>query len=99
MEKQVIGSVTASVKLDTAAADDFAYLKKTFENASLQLATFTITEKGYSLKGADGHFAKAVSEDMAKRYSLITTIIISEIMNIIRNFLKKAMLIYLRNIQ
>ncbi len=27
VEKQVIGSVTASVKLDTAAADDFAYLR------------------------------------------------------------------------
>ena len=65
VEKQVIGSVTASAKLDTAAEDDFAYLKKAFENKSLQLATFTITEKGYSLKGADGNFAKAVSEDMA----------------------------------
>ena len=66
VEKQVIGSVTASVKLDTAVEDDFEYLKKAFENKSLQLATFTITEKGYSLKGADGNFAKAVSEDMAK---------------------------------
>ena len=65
VEKQVIGSVTASVKLDTAEADDFAYLKNAFENKSLQLATFTITEKGYSLKGSDGRFTKAVSEDMA----------------------------------
>ncbi len=65
VEKQVIGSVTASAKLDTAVEDDFTYLKKAFENKSLQLATFTITEKGYSLKGADGNFAKAVSEDMA----------------------------------
>ena len=64
VEKQVIGSVTASVKLDTAVEDDFSYLKKAFENSSLQLATFTITEKGYSLKGPDGNFTKAVSEDM-----------------------------------
>ncbi|MCR5618696.1 MAG: mannitol dehydrogenase family protein [Lachnospiraceae bacterium] len=65
VEKQVIGSVTASVKLDTAAADDFAYLRNAFENPSLQLATFTITEKGYSLKGPDGDYTKAVSEDMS----------------------------------
>ena len=65
VEKQVLASVASSVKLDTAVADDFAYLKKAFENRSLQLATFTITEKGYSLKSADGNYTKAVSQDMA----------------------------------
>ncbi len=64
VEKNVIASVTASVKLDTEVADDFAYLKKAFENKSLQLATFTITEKGYSLRGNDGEYTKAVSADM-----------------------------------
>ena len=39
-------------------------IKKAFENKSLQLATFTITEKGYSLKGNDGEYTKAVSADM-----------------------------------
>ncbi|MCR4791328.1 MAG: mannitol dehydrogenase family protein [Lachnospiraceae bacterium] len=66
VEKQVLASVSKSVKLDTAVKDDYSYLKKAFENKSLQLATFTITEKGYSLKGADGSFTKAVSEDMSK---------------------------------
>ncbi len=64
VDKNVIASVTASVKLDTEVKDDFAYLKKAFENKSLQLATFTITEKGYSLKGNDGEYTKAVSADM-----------------------------------
>ena len=64
VEKNVIASVTASVKLDTEVAGDFAYLKKAFENKSLQLATFTITEKGYSLRGNDGEYTKAVSADM-----------------------------------
>ena len=64
VEKNLIASVTASVKLDTEVKDDFEYLKKAFENKSLQLATFTITEKGYSLKGNDGEYTKAVSSDM-----------------------------------
>ena len=64
VEKQVIGSVTSSVKLDTAETEDFAYLKKAFESKSLQLATFTITEKGYSLRGNDGSYTAAVSSDM-----------------------------------
>ncbi len=66
VEKQVIASVSASVKLDTSIQDDFNYLKKAFINKSLKLATFTITEKGYSLKGADGKFTAAVNEDMLK---------------------------------
>ena len=64
VDKNVIASVTASVKLDPEVSDDFSYLKKAFENKSLQLATFTITEKGYSLKGNDGEYTKAVSADM-----------------------------------
>ncbi len=64
VEKQVIASVSKSVKLDTGVQDDYSYLKSVFENSSLQFATFTITEKGYSLKGPDGQFTKAVSEDM-----------------------------------
>ncbi len=64
VDKNVIASVTASVKLDTEVKDDFDYLRKAFENKSLQLATFTITEKGYSLKGNDGEYTKAVSTDM-----------------------------------
>lgn len=64
VEKQVLASVSRSVKLDTAVEDDYSYLKKVFENRSLRLATFTITEKGYSLKGSDGNYTKAVSEDM-----------------------------------
>ena len=66
VDKQVIASVSASVKLDPAVDGDFLYLKKAFTNKSLKLATFTITEKGYSLKGADGKFTPAVSEDMLK---------------------------------
>ena len=64
VEKQVIGSVAAAVKLDPDVRGDFAYLKRAFESESLKLATFTITEKGYSLKDAEGKYTEAVMEDM-----------------------------------
>ena len=44
-EKKVIASVAATLEL----TDDFASLKEIFASPSLQMASFTITEKGYSL--------------------------------------------------
>ena len=35
-----------------------------FENPSLQLASFTVTEKGYSITGADGSIIKPLKADM-----------------------------------
>lgn len=53
IDKTVIGSVTRSLKLDSGDAEDFGRLKEIFRAPSLQMATFTITEKGYSLKRGD----------------------------------------------
>ena len=49
-EKQVIASIAASYRMDK----EFAALKEIFAMPSLQMASFTITEKGYTLKGRDG---------------------------------------------
>ncbi len=64
IEKQVIGSVADSLLLDSDKAEEYDALRKIFENKSLQLCTFTITEKGYNLYGRDGAYAPAVAEDM-----------------------------------
>ena len=64
-ETTVIGSIVESYKLDTAEAADYAALKAVFENPSLQMASFTITEKGYSLVGGDGKTLGGVAKDLA----------------------------------
>ena len=63
IEKKVIGSVTESRMLDSENEKEFARLCEIFENPSLQMTTFTITEKGYSLTNATGELLPAVAFD------------------------------------
>lgn len=65
VEKTVVGSVASSHILDSENAAEFQGLQEIFKNASLQLATFTITEKGYSLTDAKGELLDVVKEDFA----------------------------------
>ena len=53
IEKKVIASVTESLKADFQFTDDWARLCQIFRAPSLQMVTFTITEKGYSVSPAD----------------------------------------------
>ena len=64
VEKTVVGSVMESLALNTDDAGQFNRLKEIFASDSLQMATFTITEKGYNLYGADGRFAPQVATDL-----------------------------------
>ena len=52
IEKKVIASVTESLKADYQF-DDWARLQEIFRNPSLQMISFTITEKGYGVAPAD----------------------------------------------
>jgi len=65
VEKTVIGSVVESCILDSEQIDEFQRLKEIFASASLQLATFTITEKGYSLVDGKGELLPAIKMDFA----------------------------------
>ena len=49
IEKKVIGSVVESIKADIYEKDEWNKLEKIFKNPSLQMASFTITEKGYTV--------------------------------------------------
>jgi len=62
LEKEVVASVTHALTM-LHNADK---VKEIFCNPSLQMVSFTITEKGYSLRGADGELAPAVKLDMAE---------------------------------
>ena len=50
--------------LDSHDDTQFSRLKEIFAKDSLQMCTFTITEKGYNLNTPDGNFMAAVAEDM-----------------------------------
>ncbi len=63
IEKRVIGAVTESLTADTSSKSDMERLKEIFTNPSLQMVSFTITEKGYSLAGADGNLSGVVKDD------------------------------------
>ncbi len=62
IEKHVVGSVTESLVADPVAPKDFARLTEIFENPSLQMVTFTITEKGYSLVNGKGEKLPGVED-------------------------------------
>lgn len=63
IEKTVVASVAESVPLDAEREECFGRLKEIFSKDSLQLATFTITEKGYRLVDEKGKFLSDVEED------------------------------------
>jgi fructuronate reductase len=65
IEKTVIGSIVESCILDSENDAEYSRLKEIFENDSLQMASFTITEKGYSLVNGKGEELPSVTADMA----------------------------------
>ncbi|MBR5712628.1 MAG: mannitol dehydrogenase family protein [Lachnospiraceae bacterium] len=64
IEKRVVGSVAESLKADTKS-EDFDRLAEIFRKESLQMVTFTITEKGYSLWNPDGSYNRFAAEDFS----------------------------------
>ncbi len=64
IEKTVIGSIAESHILDSGNEAEYSRLVDVFRNPSLQMATFTITEKGYSLVNGKGETLPTVAEDM-----------------------------------
>lgn len=63
-DKEVIGSLTEAVKAQSADEAEWNRLKEIFANPGLQMISFTITEKGYALKSADGSFFPFVQADI-----------------------------------
>ncbi|CUX25221.1 mannitol dehydrogenase family protein [Clostridium sp. C105KSO13] len=63
IEKTVVGSIAESCILDSDNAEEFGRLREIFKKDSLKLATFTITEKGYSLVDGKGEVLSGVASD------------------------------------
>ena len=65
VEKTVIGSIAESHILDSENEKETARLKEIFVQPTLQMVSFTITEKGYSLVNGKGETLPAVAADFA----------------------------------
>ncbi len=63
IEKTVVASIVESLVIDEQNDESWNRLKEIFVNPSLQMVSFTITEKGYSLKDAKGEYLASVVED------------------------------------
>ena len=66
VEKTIVGSIMESLILDSKNEAEYARLREIFKNLSLQMASFTITEKGYATANAKGEFFPAVAADFEK---------------------------------
>lgn len=64
VEKTVVGSVVESCILDSENEGEYGRLKEIFCKQSLQMVSFTITEKGYSLVNGKGELLPAVAADL-----------------------------------
>ncbi|MDR1061489.1 MAG: mannitol dehydrogenase family protein, partial [Clostridiales bacterium] len=63
-ERALIASVAGAHRADFSDAGQTAALKRIFRSPGLQLASLTITEKGYALTGIDGGFLPLAAADI-----------------------------------
>lgn len=63
-DKKVLAPFGEVVKADFTNAAEWKRLMEIFTAPSLQMVSFTITEKGYSLTGLDGNYTKAAQRDI-----------------------------------
>lgn len=75
LDKKVIGSIAESLCVDTNNLSDWNRLKEIFKSKTLKMVSFTITEKGYSLKNGKGELLKDVEVDFINGPTLATSYI------------------------
>ena len=66
VEKTVVGSIMESLILDSSNEAEYGRLKEIFCAPSLQMASFTITEKGYAITDPKGNVLPAIEADYKK---------------------------------
>ena len=65
IDKEIVGSVTEAYPCDYQFADAWKRFGEVFTNPSLQMVSFTITEKGYALKNPQGEFFPGYVNDFS----------------------------------
>ena len=61
---EIIGNITEAIPANYDDKDSIRRLTEIVTNPSLQIISFTITEKGYALRDADGNLFEQAQEDM-----------------------------------
>jgi len=61
MDKKIVASVAEAINI---SRESWPHLCALFSNPALQMASFTITEKGYAVKNAAGEYSPAVAADI-----------------------------------
>ena len=64
IDKEIVASVSEALVAQPAEAKDYQRLLDIVSAPSLQMISFTITEKGYALRQIDGTYLKVVAEDL-----------------------------------
>ena len=62
--REIIGSVAEGLRANSADAEMMARFKQIFTDPSMQMISFTITEKGYALYRPDGSLMPVVQADI-----------------------------------
>jgi fructuronate reductase len=63
LDKTVIASIGEALRAERGYALQWDRLREVFSNPNLQMVSFTITEKGYHLKGMNDEFYPSVQKD------------------------------------
>lgn len=66
LKKKVIGTIAESLKIGSQFKEQWEELKDIFKMSSLQMISFTITEKGYKVVDLSGNPLKVIKEDIDK---------------------------------
>ena len=64
LTKTVVGSIMEALPALGQTPEEEARLREIFSSPSLQMASFTITEKGYALRDASGRYLPEVEHDL-----------------------------------
>lgn len=65
LEKKVVASLSEGIAADVTRSSEWERLQEIFAKPSLQMVSFTITEKGYALKNISNEYLPVIKEDMA----------------------------------
>lgn len=65
LDERVLAVTARGVFANSQRPEDLALVKRYFESPEFQLATFTITEKGYGLRDAAGELLPYVADELA----------------------------------
>ena len=64
MEKRVLGSMSEAVRAGSGFPEGWARAKEIFASPTLQMVSFTITEKGYAIRGASGEYFPWLAKEL-----------------------------------